>query len=63
MPTHVTRSTPNDQPRLLPLGHPARDGEPLVLVGAEAATAAAYGDVREIAIRGSAVLVPMQASE
>jgi class 3 adenylate cyclase len=45
-------------------GLAARDGEPPVLVSAEAATAAPdaadYGDVREIAIRGRAAPVPVQ---
>ena len=45
----------------------ARDGEPAVLVGAEAATAAPdaahYGDAREIAIRGRAAPVAVQAAD
>ena len=45
-------------------GIAARDGEPLVLVSAEAATAAPdaadYGDLREIAIRGRAAPVQVQ---
>jgi len=47
-------------------GLAARGGEPLVLVSAEAASAApdaaAYGDVREIAIRGRAAPVRVQAA-
>jgi len=45
-------------------GLAARDGEPPVLVSAEAATAAPdaadYGDLREIALRGRAAPVPVQ---
>jgi class 3 adenylate cyclase len=48
-------------------GIAARDGEPPVLVSAEAAAAAPdaadYGDLREIAIRGRAAPVPVQAAE
>lgn len=48
-------------------GLAARDGEPLVLVSAEAATAAPdaadYGDAREIAIRGRAAPVPVHGAE
>lgn len=47
-------------------GLAARDGEPPVLVSAGAATAAEdaadYGDLREIAIRGRAAPVPVQAA-
>ena len=48
-------------------GLAARDGEPAVLVAAEAATAApdaaAYGDARELAIRGRDAAVEVRAAE
>ena len=48
-------------------GLAARDGEPLVLVSADAATAAPdaanYGDLREVAIRGRAAAVGVHAAE
>ena len=48
-------------------GLAARDGEPLVLVGAEAATAAPdaadYGDLREIALRGRSAPVRVLGAE